>query len=136
MLTMAVEDINELLEKAALVDIVAEDSDLDDENYGALVDAVEALSPEEVHQLLTLDRLGHEESEAETWQDAAAEASSIPEEERLLALVDALVFAEAIEAALATLGYATEEDEEDEESEESEEDEDEEDEEGSGDAAA
>ena len=145
MLRMPIEAIVDLLDKAAAVEITVFEADEDeteidagdaeaeedlaeDPSYRELADAIEEMSPDELQQLLTLARLGAEETEASTWEEAAAEASAIPEDERIEELLRALILTDAIESALAHLGYelGDEDEGEDEEAEdESEDDEDE-----------
>lgn len=132
MLTVPIDVIAELLDKAADIEITVfelddadagedaedatalADADLaDDPSYRALSDMIAAMSADEQHQLLTLVQLGDEEAEASTWEQAAAEARAIPAEDRVGELLRALVLTDAIETALEQLGYEFE-DEEDE----------------------
>ncbi|HUZ73540.1 MAG TPA: DUF3775 domain-containing protein [Stellaceae bacterium] len=135
MLTVPIDVIADLLDKASIVelsvlemiedeetaepetaDAVAEDDDAenpDDDAYRELVAAIEALSPDQVYELLTLAQLGAEESEAETWDEAAAEARAIPEDVTGEELIRALVLTDAIENALEQLGYTFEDDDDD-----------------------
>ena len=125
MLRMPIEAIVDLLDKAAAVEITVFEADEDeteidagdaeaeedlaeDPSYRELADAIEEMSPDELQQLLTLARLGAEETVASTWEEAAAEASAIPEDERIEELLRALILTDAIESALAHLGYELE----------------------------
>ena len=125
MLRMPIEAIVDLLDKAAAVEITVFEADEDeteidagdaeaeedlaeDPSYRELADAIEEMSPDELQQLLTLARLGAEEAVASTWEEAAAEASAIPEDERIEELLRALILTDAIESALAHLGYELE----------------------------
>ena len=148
MLTVPIEVIADLLDKASIVELsvlemiededaaegatadagAGEEFEVDDAAYRDLAAAIDALSADQVYELLTLAQLGAEESEAETWDEAAAEARAIPEDVTGEELIRALVLTDAIETALEQLGY-TFEDDDDAMVEVDEEDEDEEDEE-------
>ena len=62
-------------------------------------------------------QLGAEDTESSSWDEAAAEARAIPEADRVGELLRALVLTDAVEAALAQLGYEFEDEDEDDEDE-------------------
>ncbi len=133
MLTVPIEVIADLLDKASIVELsvlemiedddtseaetadaaVDEEGDFDDVAYRELAAAIEELSPEQVYELLTLAQLGAEESEAETWDEAAAEARAIPEDVTAEELIRALVLTDSIENALEQLGFTFEDEDDD-----------------------
>lgn len=133
MLTMRIDVIADLLERASRVNDLrieanendgddAEDvagSDRDEAAQSEFVAALTELSNGEAEELLALHRFGSEQGEASiTWQEAMETARNTPEDERLETLIEALTVADAIEAALADLGYTLEIDEEEDEEDE------------------
>jgi hypothetical protein len=135
MITMRIDVIADLLERASRVSDLrietneydgddAEDtagSDRDEAAQNEFVAALTELSTGEAEELLALHRFGSEQGEASiTWQEAMEAARNTPEDERLETLIEALTLADAIEAALADLGYTLEIDEEEDEEEETE----------------
>jgi Protein of unknown function (DUF3775) len=152
MLTVPIETIADLLDKASLVELsvleMIEDEDLseteaeeeaapdeeeeednEDAAYRDLAAAIDRLPAAQIYELLTLAQLGAEESEADTWDEAAAEARAIPADVATEELIRTLVLTDAIETALEQLGYTFEEEDDEvlDEEDEDEEDEDDED---------
>jgi hypothetical protein len=145
MLTIPLDRVMELLDKAAEVEVpvlpIAEDETetigivdtealdevlAEDPAYQALVEALEALSPQELRELLALSLLTRNDAGAEEWQPMVQQAQAVPEDNTLEMLISALLLTDDIEQALERLGYAeAESDEEGEEEEEEEEEEDE-----------
>jgi hypothetical protein len=145
MLTISLERLSELLDKAAEVDpaeavLVEEDDDeliadettdetetaiADDPAYQEFVDLVESLSQDEIDEVLALGLLARNEAGTEEWQTMLAQARSLPEDDRLDEVVRMLLLTDEVEVALDRLGYDLEtegeefeeEDEEDEEEE-------------------
>lgn len=142
MLTIPLDRVMELLDKAADVEVpvlpVVEDEtedgaimDIDalddilaeDPAYQALIAALEGLSPQELRELLALSLLARSDGGSEVWQPMIEQAHAVPEDDRLDILVSTLLLTDDIEQALERLGYAEEEseDETDEDEEEEEE---------------
>jgi len=134
MLTISLDQLVELLEKAAEVDIpeaaITEDAAeaetemsaealeevmADDPAYGDLVEAVERLTPEETDEVLALALLARNAASAEQWQAVLEQARAVPEEDAADELLRTLLLTDELETALEQLGYFAEEAEEDEE---------------------
>jgi hypothetical protein len=135
MLTISLDRLVDLLEKAAEVDIpetaiteegAEEETELsaealeeilaDDPAYGDLVAAVERLTPEETDEVLALALLARNAASAEQWQAMVEQARAVPEDDSTDELLHALLLTDELETALEQLGYfATEDSEEDEE---------------------
>jgi hypothetical protein len=134
MLTISLDQLVELLEKAAEVDIpetaitengAEEGTDVsaealeemlaDDPAYGDLVDSVERLTPEETDEVLALALLARNGASAEQWQAVLEQARAIPEADATDELLRTLLLTDDLETALEQLGYFAEEAEEDEE---------------------
>jgi hypothetical protein len=134
MLTISLDQLVELLEKAAEVDIpetaITEDAAeeetemsaealeevmADDPAYGDLVEAVERLTPEETDEVLALALLARNAASAEQWQAVLEQARAVPEEDAADQLLRTLLLTDELETALEQLGYFAEEAEEDEE---------------------
>jgi hypothetical protein len=136
MLTISLDQLVELLEKAAEVDIpetaITEDGAeemsaealeailADDPAYGDLVQAVERLTPEETDEVLALALLARNDASAEQWQAMVERARAIPEEDATDELLRTLLLTDELETALEQLGYFAEEAEEDDEAPEEE----------------
>jgi hypothetical protein len=136
MLTISLDQLVELLEKAAEVDIpetaITEDGAeemsaealeailADDPAYGDLVQAVERLTPEEADEVLALALLARNDASAEQWQAMVERARAIPEEDATDELLRTLLLTDELETALEQLGYFAEEAEEDDEAPEEE----------------
>ncbi len=138
MLTISLDRLVDLLEKAAEVDIpetaitedgAEEETEMsaealeeilaDDPAYGDLVEAVERLTPEETDEVLALALLARNAASAEQWQAMVEQARAVPEEETTDELLHMLLLTDELETALEQLGYFAEESEEPEEDEES-----------------
>lgn len=149
MLTISLERLSDLLDKAAEVDLaeavlLEEDEDeiggeptsealepaTDDPAYQEFVDLVEALSPEEISELLALGLLARNDAAPEEWQEMLDQARAVPEEDRLDEVVRMLLLTDEIEAALDRLGYGMDADQDEEEEDLDEEDEEADEEEG------
>jgi hypothetical protein len=134
MLTISLERLSDLLDKAAEVDLaeavlIEEDEDeiggeatsealdttTDDPAYQEFVDLVESLSPEEISELLALGLLARNDAGPEEWQTMLDQARAVPEEDRLDEVVRMLLLTDEIEAALDRLGYGMDADQDDEE---------------------
>lgn len=134
MLTISLDQIVELLEKAAEVDIpetaitedgAEEETEMsaealeevlaDDPAYGDLVEAVERLTPEETDEVLALALLARNAASAEQWQAVLEQARAVPEEDAADELLRTLLLTDELETALEQLGYFAEEAEADEE---------------------
>jgi hypothetical protein len=134
MLTIPLDRIMELLDKAAEVDVpalpVSEDETetvavvntealdellAEDPAYQALLDAVEALSPQELRELLALGLLARNDAGAQDWQPMIEQANAVPEDDTLDMLISTLLLTDDIEQALESLGYIEIEEEESEE---------------------
>jgi hypothetical protein len=139
MLTISLDQLVELLEKAAEVDIpetaitedgAEEETEMsaealeeilaDDPAYGDLVQAVERLTPEETDEVLALALLARNDASAEQWQAMVERARAIPEEDATDELLRTLLLTDELETALEQLGYFAEEAEEDDEAPEEE----------------
>jgi hypothetical protein len=147
MLTIPLDRVMELLDKAADVEVpalpISEDESrtvtvvniealdellAEDPAYQALLDAVEELSPRELRELLALDLMARNDAGAEQWQPMIEQANAVPEDDTIDMLISILLLTDHIEQALESLGYIDEEeyelaDEEDGEEEEGEEEE-------------
>jgi hypothetical protein len=134
MLTISLDRLVDLLEKAAEVDIpetaitedgAGEETEMsaealeeilaDDPAYGDLVEAVERLTPEEADEVLALSLLARNDASAEQWQAMVEQARAVPEAETTDELLRMLLLTDQLETALEQLGYFAEESEEDEE---------------------
>lgn len=128
MLTMSLQRLSDLLDKAAEVDpaeaVLVEESDedfgadeildesdaamADDPAYQEFVDMVESLSQDEIDEILALGLLARNEAAADDWQTMLAQARALPEQDRLDEIVRMLLLTDEIEAALDRLGYDVE----------------------------
>ena len=133
MLTISLDRLVDLLEKAAEVDIpetaITEDGTeetemsaealeemlADDPAYGDLVESVERLTPEETDEVLALGLLARSDASAEQWQAMVEQARAIPEDVAADELLRMLLLTDELETALEQLGYFAEEADEDEE---------------------
>jgi Protein of unknown function (DUF3775) len=134
MLTISLDRLVDLLEKAAEVDIpetaiiqdgAGEETEMsaealeeilaDDPAYGDLVEAVERLTPEEADEVLALSLLARNDGSAEQWQAMVEQARAVPEAETTDELLRMLLLTDELETALEQLGYFAEDSEEDEE---------------------
>jgi exosome complex component RRP41 len=150
MLTISLDRLTDLLEKAADVEIPEAEDDADaelgveelgevladDPAYDVLVTAVEALAPQETEEVLALALLARNAASLDEWQAMVERARAVEEDEASEEIVRVLLLTDEIETALAQLGYlagdesdAEEEEEEEEEEEGAEEQEEAEDEE-------
>jgi Protein of unknown function (DUF3775) len=137
MLTISLDRLVDLLEKAAEVDIpetvitqdgAEEETEMsaealeeilaDDPAYGDLVEAVERLTPEETDEVLALALLARNAASAEQWQALVEQARAVPEEDAADELLRMLLLTDELETALEQLGYFAEDSEESEEDEE------------------
>ncbi len=150
MLTISLDRLIDLLDKAAEVEIpesetetaddgVTEEVELDadelaeiladDPAYSELVEAVSRLTPDEADEILALALFARNAASLDEWQAVVEQARDIPDESAADEVLRTLLLTDELETALERLGYLGEEDEEesDEEGEEEEEEEEEED---------
>lgn len=137
MLTISIDRIGDLLDKASDVDVpqpvLGGDTDeekapavgglaealADDPAYRQFVEALAALTAGELYDLLALSLLARNDGSPDEWPTIAEEAREFPEETILDELACTLLLTDEIETALERLGYSIQ-DEEDEEGEDEE----------------
>jgi Protein of unknown function (DUF3775) len=153
MLTISLDRVMDLLDKAAEVELPDAETEIDadgitaeleldadeladiladDPAYGALLEAVSRLTPDETDEILALALFARNALSLDEWQSVLDQARELPDDSAVGELVCSLLLTDELEVALERLGYLSgdeddeaelEEDEESEEKEESEEDE-------------
>ncbi len=139
MLTISLDRVIELLDKAAEVEVpeaaVSEDGAAgaaepgpeeldellaDDPAYGELVAAIERLSPGESGEVLALALLARNAATLDEWQAMVEQARALPEAVIDDELLRTLLLTDELETALEQLGYLADDEEEPEEIEDDE----------------
>lgn len=150
MLTISLDRVIDLLDKAAEVELPAAETEIapdgvseaivldaeeladvlaNDPAYGALLEAVSRLTPDETDEILALALFARNAASLDEWQAVVEEARELPDDSAVGELMRTLLLTDELEVALERLGFlgGDEDDEadldEDEESEEAEEDE-------------
>ena len=141
MLTISIDRLGNLLDLASAVgatelvlteneDVEAADGEAignldealgEDPAYQELLGTLEALTPDEVYQLLALALLTRHGSAPEEWQAMVTLARTTPAEKTLDELARTLLLTDEIELALEALGYVFDDEEDDAEDEAAEE---------------